>query len=289
MTWSRDGARHFIYGHARLLEQRVHAALFESGSRAAVVAALAAYQNTDGGFGHGLEPDKRAPRSQPLDVEFAFETLATVGEDASELTMAACDWLGTVAATSGAVPILLPSIAGYPRAHHFEPTEYSPDLNPTAAIVAHAHALDIVHPWVDRATEYCFAEVEGGRVPKEAHAILGLSKLAEHAPDRTRAARAAERLAEALPTAEFMKFDAESDTYGVTPLEFAPSPDSAARSWFDDSVIQEHLDHLAHDQQSDGGWRITWEPPTEASRHEWRGVRSLVAVRVLTAYGRDGR
>lgn len=281
-----EAARLFIYANGRVLEQRVHAAMAEGGDPAAVVTALAAYQNDDGGFGHGLEPDKRAPASQPLDVEIAFERLVMAGAHAPDLVTSACDWLATVAAPSGAVPILLPSVAGYPRADHFEPTEYSPGLNPTAGIVAHVHALEVTHPWADLATEYCLAEVEAGRVPPEAHVLLGLSKLVETAPDRRRAEQAAELLASALPTASFMKLDPEADTYGVTPLDFAPTPTSLSRSWFDDDLVEAHLDGLEREQQSDGGWPISWQPPSDASRCEWRAIRTVLALRVLSAYGR---
>ncbi len=286
MAWNGDAARTFMYENGRLLEQRVYASLFESGGTAGVLSALAAYQNDDGGFGHGLEPDKRAPASQPLDVEIAFERLVMVGARAEHLVTPACDWLATVTAPSGAVPILLPSVAGYPRAHHFEAAEYPPGLNPTAAIAAHAHALAVTHPWVEQATEYCFAELEAGRVPREAHELLGLSKLVETAPDRERATLAAERIASALPTARFVKLDPDADTYGVTPLEFAPTPESVTRAWFDDALLQAHVDQLEQAQQSDGGWPISWQPPSAASRFEWRAIRTLVAVLVLTAYGR---
>ncbi len=286
MTWDPAAARTFVYANARLVEQRVYGTLLDGAAPEGVVAAVAAYQNEDGGFGHGLEPDKRAPASQPLDVEIALERLAMAGARADTMVTAACDWLATLAEPSGAVPLLLPSFAGYPRAPHFGPHDYTPGLNPTAAIAAHAHALGVTHPWVARATEYCLSEVEAGRLPPEAHFLLGLSKLTETAPDRKRATRASERLAGALPTARYAKLDPESDTYGVTPLVFAPTPDSLARSWFDDETINAHLDRVARDQQPDGGWPITWEPPSEASRWEGRGIRTLFAVRVLTAYGR---
>ncbi|MCP3975939.1 MAG: hypothetical protein GY720_15770 [bacterium] len=285
MTCDVDAARTFIYANARLLEQRVYAATAEGGDPAAVVAALAAYQNDDGGFGNGLEPDKRAPASQPLDVEIAFERLAMVGANAPDLVTSACDWLTTVAAPSGAVPILLPSVAGYPRADHWESTEYAPGLNPTAGIVAHVHALGVAHPWVDLATEYCFAEVEAGRGPHEAHVLLGLSKLVDTAPDRHRAEQDAELLASALPGAGFMRLDPKADTYGVTPLDFASTPTSLARSWFDDDVVEAHLDSLEREQQDDGGWPISWKPPSDASRCEWRAIRTILALRVLSAYG----
>jgi hypothetical protein len=40
-----------------------------------VLAALAAYQNPDGGLGNALEPDLRGPASQPEPVEVAFRVL----------------------------------------------------------------------------------------------------------------------------------------------------------------------------------------------------------------------
>lgn len=276
----------FIHANARVLEQRVHAAMTGDGDPDGVVSALAAYRNPDGGFGHGLEPDKRVPASQPLDVEIAFERLVMARVHAPTLVRAACDWLATVAAPSGAVPILLPSVAGYPRAEHFTATEYSPSLNPTAAIAAHVQTLGIEHHWAERATEHCLVEVEDGRLPGEAHVLLGLTKLAEAVPDRHRAERAAELIRAALPGADFMKLDPVADTYGVTPLDFAPTPASLARSWFDDAVITAHLDVLVREQQEDGGWPITWRPPSDASRWEWRAIRTLWALGVLSAYGR---
>lgn len=286
MTVDVDAARTFIYANGRLLEQRVSAAMFDDGDPAAVVAALAAYQNTDGGFGHGLEPDKRVPGSQPLDVEIAFERLVMVGGQAPDLVASACDWLATIASPAGAVPILLPSVAGYPRADHWQPTEYTPGLNPTAGIAAHAHALGAAHRWVDLATEYCLAELETGGAPDEAHDLLGLCKLVGTAPDRPRAERAAEVIAAALPSASFMKLEPGLDAYGVTPLEFAPSPTSLARSWFDDDLMEAHLDELEREQQEDGGWPISWQPPSEASRCEWRAIRTLQALVILSAYER---
>lgn len=286
MTCDASAARTFIYANARVLEQRLYATLFEDGEPVAVVAALSGYRNRDGGFGHGLEPDKRVPASQPLDVEYAFERLAVAGAVAPELVMSACDWLATVAEPSGAVPVLLPSVGAYPRAGHWEPTEYTAGVNPTAAIAAHVHALGVTHRWVDLATDYCMAEVEAGRVPDEAHDLLGLSKLVQSAPDRQRATRIAEQLSSALPTASYMKLDPDGDTYGVTPLEFAPTPDSFARRWFNEEVVNAHLDHLEREQQDDGGWPISWQPPSDASRCEWRAIRTVLALRTLSAYGR---
>lgn len=58
--------RRWIYRNARPLELARWQYHFENGSAEAVLVALAAYQNDDGGFGHALEADCWNPASAPL-------------------------------------------------------------------------------------------------------------------------------------------------------------------------------------------------------------------------------
>ncbi len=55
--------REFILRQGRLLERRLFATCFEGAPATGVVDVLRGYRNDDGGFGHGLEPDKRCPAS----------------------------------------------------------------------------------------------------------------------------------------------------------------------------------------------------------------------------------
>lgn len=279
-----DAAHSFMSDHARPVEQAVHAVLFAGGDPVAVVEALLPYRNDDGGFGHGLEPDKLVPDSQALDVEVAFERLATAGALAPELLAPACDWLATIADGSGAVPVLMANSNDHPRAGHWNAPSYPPGLNPTAAIAGHAHAIGVKHRWLDLATDYCFAEIEAGNVANEGHELLAVTKFLDSAPDRDRVAAVAPLIAAAIESASFMKYDPASDAYGVTPIDFAPLPNSLAASWFPEAIIEGHLTALAAQQEDDGGWPIAWEPPTPDSLRAWRGIRTLAALRTLTAY-----
>lgn len=63
-----ENARKFIYKNARPLDLARWQYHFENGSREAVLQALQFYQNEDGGYGHGLEPDHWNPNSTPIAV-----------------------------------------------------------------------------------------------------------------------------------------------------------------------------------------------------------------------------
>lgn len=281
-------ARTFVYSDARLLERRLFATLFEGESADGVVDAVRAYRNPDGGFGHALEPDKRAPESQPLDVQFALETLDAAETFPPELVLPACDFLAGVADASGAVPIVLPSVAGHARANHWADGQFPPTLAPAVAIVALLAKHGVEHPWRERAETYCWNELEQN-TSDDAHAIRDALPFVEHASDRARAEPLVARLADQLRSARYFKADPDDEEYGLTPLHFATSPESRWRTLFTDAEIEGHLDRLERDQQEDGGWPLSWEPPTDASRLEWRGRVTLDAVRVLTAYDRMTR
>ena len=68
-------ARRFVYKNARPLELAKWQYHFENGSREAVLETLACYQNTDGGFGYGLEPDYWNPHSSPSQTYEATEII----------------------------------------------------------------------------------------------------------------------------------------------------------------------------------------------------------------------
>ena len=61
-----ERARRFVYRNARPLDLARWKYHFENGSEQEVLAALSAYQNEDGGFGHGLEEDNMNPHSIPM-------------------------------------------------------------------------------------------------------------------------------------------------------------------------------------------------------------------------------
>lgn len=275
-----DRARDFILREARLIDRRLFEVWFEGGDPQAVLAALRAYQNPDGGFGHALEPDTRSSISQPLYVEVALEYMADAGAADREMALRACGFLQAVSGPQGGVPILVPGFETAAHAAHWRGVDMTPQINPNGGLAGRLRELGVAHPWRDRATEFCWAALEaidGAHDVSEAFVFL------EHAPDRARAEAAVARIAALLPAQRHYKADPAEAGYGLTPLRFAPSPQSRFRPLFDDGLIARNLDHLAAEQQTDGGWPLDFEPPSQAAVSAWRGI---VTLRALRAYER---
>ncbi len=72
---SFDKAKKFVLKNARPLDKALFRFTFENGSVEDVINELVKYQNSDGGFGHGLEPDIRSSLSSPIATTIAFQYL----------------------------------------------------------------------------------------------------------------------------------------------------------------------------------------------------------------------
>jgi hypothetical protein len=289
--------RAFIDREGRLIERRLAAVLFDGAEPGGVVDAVRGYRNDDGGFGHGLEPDKRCPASLPIDVEVALDILwhaaggdgrapdrlSELGVD--RLVLPACDWLGSVAAPDGGVPLSFPVMESYPRAEHWSEWTYTPALNPTAGLAGRLHRMGISHPWLQRATDWSWERLDSG-FDEDAHALGEVLIFLAHVPDRARAETMSAHVGAWLAKAQWYRPDPDDPEYGVTPLHLAQAPESPWRRLFDDATVDGQLDRMMRDQQPDGGWAITWEPPGIAATQEWRGIETLRALRTLRAYGR---
>jgi hypothetical protein len=284
MSQILESAQTFILSNARLLERHLFAFLFRQGNADRVRAALLAYQNADGGFGNALEPDKRTASSQPIDQEIALRVLDEIGFDAP-IALQICGFLETITTPEGGVPFVLPTVRDAPRAEWWDTDLEAPpaSINPTASIAGILHKYEIHHPWLDRATDYCWQYIEHLQI-RSGHDFLCVQSFLEHVADRERAERAFERISAQLLEGGHITYDPSASGYVFMPLVYAPSPQNMSHQLFDTATIQNHLAALANKQEEDGGWPISWPAISPACELEYRGIVTLNALKTLKAY-----
>ena len=278
-------AARFLAGHARVLDRRRFARLFEGGAAEPVRDAVAAYANPDGGFGHALEPDGRTPGSQPAALQLALRTLDECDAWDAGLVARACEWLADRAPDDGGVTFVDPNVEGWPHAPWWQPEPgLPPSLVTTGPIAGTLHARGVDHPWLERATALLWRLADELERPN-AYEALGMARFLDHAPGGDRDG-ALQRLRAALVDGGLVKLDPEAPGEGLTPLDFAPLPESAARALFEATTIDAHLDHLAGAQREDGGWTFSWAAWSPVAEAEWRGSVTVDALLILRAAGR---
>jgi hypothetical protein len=272
----------FIAGNARIIDRRRFERLFGGGAAAPVRDAAAAYRNTDGGFGNALEPDCRAPGSQPAAVAMALQIMDECEAWDQDLVRDACDWLTAVAPAEGGSSFVEPTLDGWPHAPWWVPQPGASMIS-TGQITGTLHSRGFSHPWLDTATETMWMllarETEVGP-----YDMRGALAFLQHVPDRERAEAEFARIGPMVLQCTELDPSASGELH--FPLDFAPLPDSLARALFEKSVIDAHLDHLAAAQRDDGGWTFNWLAWSPAAEREWRGFLTVAALHTLRANGR---
>jgi len=288
-----NAAAGFVAANARVLDRRRFQRLFEDGPAAPVRDAVAAYRNDDGGFGHALEPDCRAPGSQPAAAAMALRIMDETDAWDEDLVRGACDWLAAVAPAEGGAAFVEATLAGWAHAPWWVPEEGHPaSLVATGMIAGTLHARGFRRPWLDGATEVMWNRIgklgagQGLAPIAGGYEMFGVLAFLQHVPDRDRAREVFGRVGPLILEQKLAALDPEAsgEVHGV--LDFAPEPDSLARALFDDATVQAHLDHLARAQKDDGGWTFNWPAWSPAAERDWRGFLTVDALRLLRANGR---
>jgi hypothetical protein len=111
-------ATNFIEREGRPLEVTLLRQGLTGGGTDAVFAALAPFQNPDGGFGHGLEPDTSSPASTAIATSIALRLLIRLGATADHpMVMQTLGWLeANFDRDAGVWPIVGPGVEDAPHA-----------------------------------------------------------------------------------------------------------------------------------------------------------------------------
>jgi len=279
----------FVASNARLLDRRRMELAVGAGDPEATLTVLAGYRNADGGFGWALEPDSRAPASQPVAALHALEVFEEVAPLTSPLTVELLGWLDAIAVDSGALPFARPARASAGSAPMWASADTeSPSLHMTAVVLSIAHRVArhdpeaAAHPWLRRATDWATREIAALDAPTHAIEFRYVLQLL----DALGACDELERLGAHIPADGKMPVTGGKPGEAMRPLDFAPEPGRPIRALFDPRTIEADLDRLEAGQHDDGGWDVDWKHWSPAGGLEWRGWATVRAVRILRANGR---
>jgi hypothetical protein len=277
-----DSAEKFVLRNARLIDRRRLAVLLHGAPAEPALAALRAYRNSDGGFGNALEPDVRAPESEPAASLAALETLEELDAAGDEMAAGAARWIGSVAGPDGGVPFVLPTAAASPHAPWMTPTDSGSQL--TFALAGLLWRMDIDDPWRDQGTRWSWRAIQKGELG--AYATEFALRFLDAVPDADRARDAIESLRGQLGPDGTIPVPGGAEDERLTPLALSPHPGARSRALFTGDQIDADLDRLAADQQADGGWTFDWLAWSPGQELDWRGRLTVNALRTLAEHSR---
>jgi hypothetical protein len=268
---------------ARVLDRFRIAVLLHGAEPDAVLRALRAYRNDDGGFGNALEPDVRAPESEPASTLHAFEVLAEIGALDDPMVADAAAWLGTIANEDSSLPFVMPTAAAHPHAPWMTPSSEGSFL--TFAVAARLWAAQSTDPWLARATDWCWARLDQDEELTGYWVEFALLFL-DAVPDAPRAVTAIEKFRPQLSGNGFLAVQGGTEDERLTPLSLSPRPGLRSRALFTPEQIEADLDVLERGQADDGGWKFDWLAWSPGQSVEWRGAVTVRALATLATHGR---
>lgn len=291
-TQQFNKARDFLLTNARMIERRLFDFHFNGGSAEGVYHAVYAYRNSDGGFGHGMEPDTASPESQPLFTVMALETLDEVGCLNKEILINDfMPYFEGITTEKGGVPWMFRPISDYPCEGHFKTVKEWAALSTTAPLLALLEKHRAAIPWMKKAEEFVWSEMD--RIGKK-HSFCYLCvprRLAflQYTKNQEKARKALENQKKWILEEGVLCTDKTDDGWGLYgkphSLNYAPSPDGLLHGLFSKETIDEDLNELIRRQEEDGRWG-TWYGISPGTKLEWAGIQTLWVLKVLKSYGR---
>lgn len=296
----RRSAR-FMHERARPVEKALFQYHFERGSRTNVLAAMVSYQNADGGFGHGLEPDLRTPASSVIATVTAFDIYRRIraDEDTPGLPAALAYLVEAYDVERERWPIVPPQIEDAPHAPWWSYADSAENFrgfwaNPRASVVAYLQQFNRIapSPFGEIARQAVVDDLMRYPQRMEMHDLLAFIELmeTENLP-REQYESIVDKLRRALPHSLELN-PANWGGYGLRPVQAIYYPGSPLTGAVAPAIIDANLDYEIDTQEADGSWSPNWSwdfvdaEAWTAAEVEWRGILTLRKLKTLRAYGR---
>ncbi len=285
-------AKDFILVNARMIERRLFHYEFGDDHKEGVYHAVYAYRNTDGGFGHGMEPDTASPESQPLFSIMALETLDEIGYLTKEIILNDfMPYFESITTEKGGIPWMFKPTSDYPCEDHFKTVKEWAALSTTSALLGMLEKYKIDIPWMEKAEEFVWSEFD--RI-QDKHVFCYLCvprwlRFLKYTRSQDKANVRLDNMKHWILNDDILCKDTSDDGWGLYgkphSLNYARSPEGILHSIFSQETLNTDLNTLITKQKEDGRWD-TWYGISEGTKLEWAGIQTLYTLRILNNYNR---
>ncbi len=249
MSVSLRKARDYVYANGVLLERALFSYLLEAGSLEHLHTCLLAYKNPDGGWGHGLEHDLKAPDSHPAALEYLLGTLSRYAIPIGNLLDSTPEWVESMQLADGSLRNPA-SLSEYPIAPWWQ--EWGGQTKPDS-IVGQLTRLGLVTPNLAATTrQWVQANVTLESIAANDWLFMGyhaydyfmhVDDFPDVEPYRAAVMQNLVACAAQMPPKQYYDLFA-----------FATAPDTPLAQALPAGFIDRCLDHFESTQRDDGGW-----------------------------------
>jgi len=266
----------YITENARPLEKRIFEYYFNNGNSLEIINELEKFQNSDGGFGNGLEADFRLPLSSPMATSVAFNHLIKYAdnEKAYDIIKSGIKYFEkTFVANENRWFVVPKEVNNFPHAPwwHYLEREGMTIIdrnwgNPSSEIISYLYKYKDfvstlnVEELLNYAIDY-FLNKDEFKAESEVYCYIRLFELL---PD-TLAKKIENKLTFAVQSTICDKRE-EWDKYVPQPLHFINNPKSN-RFGISNDLIEENLDYLIDTIESNGKINPPWN---------WHNLKSMI-------------
>ncbi|WP_176481895.1 hypothetical protein [Paucisalibacillus globulus] len=298
--------KEFLSQNCRELEIARFEYLFGNGSKENVIEKLKRYQNTDGGFGHGIEPDFWLPNSSPMATWAGGQILLEIEASKEEPIVQKMLFylVNSYNEDKGKWASVLPEFNEYPHApwwHFEEGLEERWSYNPSVELAAF-----LVH-WSDAETK--FAQIGWDSLKKAVTYLMNQEEMDKHEINnfqvfikiikpykstlKEKTGYSYEVVFEKIVELAYQCMNKDISSwdsgYVPLPLDFIDNPESPLYERVG-SLVAENLNFYKEQMSEYGVWDISWvwdryPIEFEKARIYWKGILAVERYKTFKAFG----
>lgn len=286
-------AREFIFKNARPLDRSLFEYLFEDGTREAVVEELRKYQNSDGGYGQGLESDIRLQASSPIVTSVGLQYCKNIDASADEdIVSEAIQYLiSTYDQDHGYWPYTFLDVNDEPHARWWNLEEVKPPTeeswaNPNAELAGYVYRYKSLVPdeLISSVEKRLLTNIKNTNYINGLYKVMCWERAYRDFPNQiqTMVSKMIHRTFEKdIPYTQ-------DDMGEIRIFWLAPDSESILMSYQDN--VYDLMRQEIENQADDGGWWPTWkwgqyEDVWPIAEKEWAGKMTLGCLRAMTKLG----